>query len=473
VIAEGLDPRIRRRLGFAVLPLGLAFTWATWRTRTFDVAYGSEGMHIALDAIVGTVAVVTGGLAWTRYARSGLLSDLAIACAFAVMAGENIFALVLPTLLDHEVLRPSPLWIGGALEVVTALLLLIASLGGGLRLRRWHGALFIAAAVAVISTVIAVLLGHSSRLSLPIDPALSPVGPDRHAFAGNSVALALQGVEAALLLVAGAVSVVRARKGEDALFGWLGPALLVAAVASANYALFPSLYSYWVYDGDLVRLVFCLMIAFGIATELRASVRRTINLAVLEERRRLARDLHDGVAQELAFIATELDEITDLHPSVRLIRSAVDRGLYESRRAIAALTLPLDRPLAEALATSGEEIADRSGVALLLDLDQSVVVQPPTQEALLRVAREALTNAVRHGHASSLGVSLTSGREGLTLEIVDNGTGFDAATPTLGFGLTSMRERVEATGGSFDVHSRSGAGVRIRAQWPAAVLVDH
>src|SRR5262249_8999689 len=211
-----------------------------------------------------------------------------------------------------------------------ALLLLIASLGGRLRLRRWHGALFIAAAGAVISTVIAVLLGHSSRLSLPIDPALPPVGLHPHAFARNSVALALQGVEAALLLVvAGGVSVVRARKGEDALFGWLGPALLVAAVASANYALFPSLYSYWVYDGDLVRLVFCLMIAFGIATELRASVRRTINLAVLEERRRLARDLHDGVAQELAFIATELDEITDLHPSVRLIRSAVDRGLYE------------------------------------------------------------------------------------------------------------------------------------------------
>src|SRR5262249_52888123 len=177
------------------LPLGLAFTWATWRTRTFDAAYGSEGMHIALNAIVGTVAVVTGGLAWTRCARSGLLSDLAMACAFAVMAGENIFALVLPTLLDHEVLRPSPLWIAGALEIVVALLLLIASLGGRLRLRRWHGALFIAAAGAVISTVIAVLLGHSSRLSLPIDPALPPVGLHPHAFAGNSVALALQGVE--------------------------------------------------------------------------------------------------------------------------------------------------------------------------------------------------------------------------------------------------------------------------------------
>jgi signal transduction histidine kinase len=197
-----------------------------------------------------------------------------------------------------------------------------------------------------------------------------------------------------------------------------------------------------------------------------------VNLAVLEERRRLARDLHDGVAQELAFIAAELDEITHLHPSLPWIRSAVDRGLYESRRAIAALTLPLDRPLAEVLASSVEEIADRNGAELSLNLDQSLVARPPTQEALLRVAREALTNAVSHGHATSLEVSLVRSRDGLRLEIVDNGTGFDPSSVARGFGLTSMRERVEETGGHFDVESSTGAGARIRASWPALVLAE-
>jgi signal transduction histidine kinase len=470
VIADGLDPDVSRRLALVLLPVGFLFTWATWRTRAFDVAYGSEGMHIALEAIVGTVAVVTGGLAWTRYTRSGLLSDLTLALAFAVMAGENIFALVLPTLLDHELLRPSALWIAAALEVTTALLLLTATLAGGVPLRRRQGALVVLAVGAVVATVIGVLLAHGSRLSLPIDPALSPVGFQRQLFAGNTVALTLQGVEAVLLLVAGAVSLLRAREGADALFGWLGPALVVGALASANYALFPSLYSYWVYDGDLVRLAFCLMLAFGIATEHRASVRRTVNMAVLEERRRLARDLHDGVAQELAFIAAELDEITHLHPSLPWIRSAVDRGLYESRRAIAALTMPLDRPLAEVLAVSVEEIADRSGVEVNLNLDRSVVVRPPMQEALLRVAREALTNAVRHGRATSLQVSLSRNPDGMSLEIVDNGTGFDPSSIAGGFGLTSMRERVEVTGGRFDVESRTGAGARVVACWPGVVL---
>jgi signal transduction histidine kinase len=470
VIATGVHHRVGRRLGLVLLPLGLAFTWATWHTRSFDVAYGSEGMHVALDAIVGTVAVVTGGLAWTRYARTGLLSDLALAAAFGVMAGENIFALVLPTLLDHELLRPSPLWVAAALEVLAALLLLIASLGGKLRLRRWHGMLFVCSVGVVSAVVIGSLLAHASQLSLPVDPSLSPVGFHRRVFVGNAAALTLQAAEAVLLLAAGIVSTFRARSGEDALLGWMAPALLVAAVASANYALFPSLYSYWVYDGDVVRLVFCLMVAAGIAAELRVSVRRTVTLAVLEERRRLARDLHDGVAQELAFIAAELDEIPQLHPSIPWIRSAVERGLYESRRAIAALTMPLDRPLAEVLQSTVEEIADRSGASLRLSLDGSLVVGPPMQEALLRIVREALTNAVRHGRATALEVALRRNPEGVTLEIVDNGTGFDPEHVAGGFGLTSMRERVEVTGGRFGIESGAGAGARVHAWWPAVVL---
>lgn len=469
MIANRLDPRLGRRLGLLLLPLGLVFTWVTWRTRSIDVAYGSEGMHVALDAIVGTVAVVTGGLAWTRYVRTGLLSDLALAAAFGVMAGENIFALVLPTLLDHELLRPSPLWVAAALEVLAALLLLVASLGGKRHLRRWHGLVFVGGVGAVVAVVIGSLLAHASQLSLPVDPALSPVGFPRRVFVGSAAALWLQAAEAMLLLAAGIVSTLRARTGEDALLGWLAPALLVAAVASANYALFPSLYSYWVYDGDIARLVFCLVVAGGIAAELRASVRRTVMLAVLEERRRLARDLHDGVAQELAFIAAELDEIPHLHPSVPWIRSAVERGLYESRRAIAALTMPLDRPLAEVLQASMEEIADRSGASLRLSVDTSLVVGPPMQEALLRIVREAVTNAVRHGRATALEVALRHGPEGVTLEIVDNGTGFDPEHVAGGFGLTSMRERVEVTGGRFGIESGAGAGARVHAWWPAVV----
>ena len=356
--------------------------------------------------------------------------------------------------------------------MISAVLLLTASLAGRLRLSPWRGTLFVAAVGAVIAGLIVVLLAHRSQLSLPIDPALPPVAAHRHALVGNHVALALQAVEAVLLLAAGAASVVRSRDGEDAIHGWLAPALLVAAVASANYALFPSLYSYWVYDGDIVRLGFCMVVAWGIATELRASVRRTVSLAVLEERRCLARDLHDGVAQELAYIAAELDEITHLHPSLPWIRSAVDRGLYESRRAIAALTMPLDRPFGEVLASSVEEIADRSGAVLTLNVDRSLIVRPPMQEALLRIAREALTNAVRHGQATSLEVSLSRSRDGMSLEIVDNGTGFNPASVSRGFGLTSMRERVEVTGGRFDVESRAGAGARIRVSWPSLAVSE-
>ena len=77
--------------------------------------------------------------------------------------------------------------------------------------------------------------------------------------------------------------------------------------------------------GDILGLVFCFVLTWGIVAELRAAAYRAIELAVLEERRRLARDLHDGVAQELAFIATQLEDLPQgLHPALVWVRSAAD-----------------------------------------------------------------------------------------------------------------------------------------------------
>jgi len=315
------------------------------------------------------------------------------------------------------------------------------------------------------------VLGLGSRLSLPIDPALSPVAPGRVAFTGDPALLAIEGVSGVLLLAAGAIFLSRGSSGKDALFGWLAPALIVGSLAAANYALFPSLYSYWVYSGDILRLGFCVLLAWGIGAELRAAVQRTIEVAVLEERRRLARDLHDGVAQELAFITAEIAELpSDLHDRLSWIHSAAERGLYESRRAIAALTMPLDRPLTEALADSVEEIAARSATRLHLDLEESVTAIAATREAVLRVAREAATNAVRHGNTRTLNVTLRGSVGGeLRLEVADDGSGFDPAVVAPGgFGLTSMREQVESTGGRLVIQSVPGSGARVEARWPAA-----
>lgn len=467
VEAAALGLRLRRRAWAAPVVLALAFTGIVWTARGVDVAYGSEGMHIAVAAVVATVALVAGGLAWLRHLRSGRLSDLAVALAFAlVVPGENLFAVALPTLLNHEVPVPSAYWVAAALELLSALVLLLATVAGGRRIGL-RGAAALAAGLAVLVAGLAAgLVFLAPGLPLPIDPALSPVGPLWPVLIGSHTMIALEAAVALVLLGAGSVAVLRARLQGDPVFALLGPALLVGGIAAANYVLFPSLYSYWVYSGDVLRLSFCLVLAWGVAVEVRSSVRRAIDAAVLEERRRLARDLHDGVAQELAFIATEVAELDDgSEPSLAWIASAAERGLYEARRAIAALTLPLGLPLGELLEASLEDVAARSGVALDLEVERDVAVSPAVTEAVLRVAREAATNAVRHGHATKLRIVLR-GERGIELSVEDNGSGIDDGAVHAGFGLTSLRERTELTGGRLRVSAATGGGAVVTAEWP-------
>jgi two-component system NarL family sensor kinase len=95
-----------------------------------------------------------------------------------------------------------------------------------------------------------------------------------------------------------------------------------------------------------------------------------------------------------------------------------------------------------------------------------VATSPAVTEAVLRVAREAATNAVRHGHATKLRIVLRRER-GIELSVEDNGSGFDDGAVHAGFGLTSLRERTELTGGRLRVSAATGGGAVVTAEWPA------
>ena len=119
----------------------------------------------------------------------------------------------------------------------------------------------------------------------------------------------------------------------------------------------------------------------------------------------MARDLHDGVAQELAFIASQT-QWSSSSPTTRRqlgqIMDSVERALDESRGAIAALSRPMDEPLDLAIGHAALDIANRIGARLQLDLEEGVEVPSHWRDALLRITREAVSNAVRHGRARTV-----------------------------------------------------------------------
>jgi len=193
--------------------------------------------------------------------------------------------------------------------------------------------------------------------------------------------------------------------------------------------------------------------------------------AIAQERRRLARELHGGLAQDLWYLVTQTRLLALRHgelDGLAALEQTSQRALEESRLAIGALARPGSEPVDAALETVVTDLSDRMGASVRLHVGLGVAVEPATRDALVRIVREAITNAVRHGGATSVSVELEGGA-GLCLRVVDDGRGFEPAAPAprpSGFGLVSMRERAEQLGGRLTVASRPGEGTRVELVLP-------
>ena len=210
------------------------------------------------------------------------------------------------------------------------------------------------------------------------------------------------------------------------------------------------------------------LMLLGGAREVQSFWQARAHAAVLEERRRLARDLHDGLTQELSYIWTQSRRLA-AHPddrqAVERIGGAAARALDEARGAIAALTQNSDAGFAAVLEQAADGLASRYDASVAVDVAPDVQVSPEQGDALLRIVAEAFRNAVRHGGASTVYVAV---RMPLELVVRDEGSGFDPALTrdAAGFGLTSMRERAEGLGASFALESAPGAGATVTVRWP-------
>jgi signal transduction histidine kinase len=262
----------------------------------------------------------------------------------------------------------------------------------------------------------------------------------------------------------------RAERERDSLLLWVAVSAALSALARLNYFLFPSLYSEWVYVGDVFRLASYLALLVGISREMLAYQRGAADAAVFEERRRLARELHDGLAQELAFIRSEGARLTGTSDrGVMRIATAAERALGEARMAISSLTTPVGEPLEITLGRAAEAVALRMDARVEVDCTGEPEIPTAARQSLERIVREATSNAVRHGHAKLVRIEIHAD-DRLRIAIVDDGRGFKTTRDPRpdSFGLISMRERAEGMNAELKLRSTPGEGTTVEVVMPNA-----
>lgn len=211
---------------------------------------------------------------------------------------------------------------------------------------------------------------------------------------------------------------------------------------------------------------------------------RLKGLAVAEERARIAREMHDGMAQVLAYVNTKAQAVKEFLRHQRVDEAsaqleqlaAAAREIYtDVREGILALHTQAspDRSLPQALREFLQSWQDHSGIVGELIIAGDPHFGPEVELQLLRIIQEALANVRKHSGASHAVVEIRGGASAIEVEVRDDGSGFDpAAMPRAGlprFGLAIMRERAESIGGSMKLDTSPGAGTRVRVALPSSL----
>jgi signal transduction histidine kinase len=216
-------------------------------------------------------------------------------------------------------------------------------------------------------------------------------------------------------------------------------------------------------------------------------------LAVQGERERIAREMHDGLAQVLAYVNTKSQAVEELLAANRVsearrqleeLASAARSVYVDVREAILTLSPPVlpERGLVSALEEYAARYAESSKLAVRFQASpqaRETQLTPEVQAEMFGVAREALTNVRKHAHAGRVGIALSADQNEMILLITDDGVGFDTESAGSGperwphFGLAGMRERAGAVGGRIVWRSRLGSGSEVELRVPVKSSVSN
>jgi signal transduction histidine kinase len=373
----------------------------------------------------------------------------------AMSAGVFVIGALWQTHVDDPSLR-------GGIEMTTAVFLVFSAwlLGTSYRVTRSSNAylgLLAGVAVAFVHLIDSVLPTFAGR---PLE----------------TIAPAARWASSLLVLAALVVALARGRAGNRAVLRPVSPScrsalfgLTLAAVAGVGLQLLllPAVPTGWVSPAEAMRLI-----ASGLLLTLAVRVNRTTQRSVVAamlaaERLRIARDLHDGLAQDLAFISAHGErmarELDGEHP----VAIAARRALAVSRGLAVDLAASGEGTAMHALRSVANEIESRYHVQIEVgSLDDGTragaQLAPDDRHEVVRIAREAMINAVTHGGARHVWVGLGAKVPGqLLLRVLDDGSGIDPSLSSSGLGMRTMKQRARQLNAQLFARRRRGGGTEI------------
>jgi Signal transduction histidine kinase len=233
----------------------------------------------------------------------------------------------------------------------------------------------------------------------------------------------------------------------------------------------------WLSAGHLITIAFGVLLFVLFANYFYTRAEHWRLRAVLEERERLAHEMHDTLAQSFAGIGFQLEAIRDgvpetlptTHQQLNLATDLVRHSHEEARRSIATL-----RPeslesgdLLKALQTCAQRMVEGGAVQILVESYGEVRNIPlRITDTLFRIGQEAIANAVRHAHPAAMTISLRFSKNTVTMLIADDGVGFTQSSSLSGFGLRGMRKRAASISAQFEIVGEAGKGTQVRVNAP-------
>jgi signal transduction histidine kinase len=416
-------------------------------------SYALPQARLVLDTVVMLAAAIVAVLAGIRFSVDGRRLDLLLCGGFTAAAASVLLFSIAPVVGGHPATTVEA-WAGIGGRLFAWVLIAAAPFANRRSNARGRA---LAEMLLGVALVLALCWGIAAKAGGALPPFTSDDGQEQPLLLTGALA-----VRALLSLVAMVGFGLRFRARGNDLDRWLCLGATLALFAELNYVFTPVLTGGYVSQGDFLRLLSYGVLLVGVWRAIRHA---EFGRAVAEERARVAREIHDGLAQYLFAVSTHasmLESGADPKRTLAQLKEAAAAAQQEARFAVLALSSAGgSAPFDSALRRYVDFLTAEGQLEVDLEIQDGIRLAPDEQIEVFRIVQEGLANARKHAHARRAEVRIGERSGERFVTVVDDGSGFDEGGIAPGQGLKNMRARAASIGGGFHLVSTPGRGTAL------------